>query len=59
VFDTQIGQVEQAAQDPNANMEELAAQREAIWQAHHDRMTLLSRIIKHHRIAFSLATVSK
>ncbi|QPF36133.1 tape measure protein [Acinetobacter johnsonii] len=38
VFDAQIGQVEQAAQDPNANMEELAAQREAIWQAHHDRM---------------------
>ncbi|WP_180081626.1 MULTISPECIES: tape measure protein [unclassified Acinetobacter] len=41
VFDTQIGQVEQAAQDPNANMEELAAQREAIWQAHHDRMTAI------------------
>ncbi|MDG9785851.1 tape measure protein [Acinetobacter johnsonii] len=38
VFDAQIGQVEQAAQDPNANMEELAAQREAIWQEHHDRM---------------------
>lgn len=41
VFDAQIGQVEQAAQDPNANMEELAAQREAIWQAHHDRMTAI------------------
>ena len=41
VFDAQIGQVEQAAQDPNANMEELAAQREAIWQAYHDRMTAI------------------
>ena len=41
VFDAQIGQVEQAAQNPNANMEELAAQREAIWQAHHDRMTAI------------------
>lgn len=41
VFDTQIGQVEQAAQDPNANMQEIAAQREAIWQAHHDRMTAI------------------
>jgi tape measure domain-containing protein len=41
VFDAQIGQVEQAAQDPNANMEELAAQREVIWQAHHDRMTAI------------------
>lgn len=41
VFDAQIGQVEQAAQDPNANMEELAAQREAIWQAHHDRMAAI------------------
>lgn len=41
VFDAQIGQVEQAAQDPNANMEELAAQREAIWQEHHDRMVAI------------------
>lgn len=41
VFDAQIGQVEQAAQDPNANMQEIAAQREAIWQAHHDRMAAI------------------
>ncbi|OIJ37325.1 MULTISPECIES: tape measure protein [Acinetobacter] len=41
VFDAQMSQVDQAAQDPNANMEELAAQREAIWQAHHDRMTAI------------------
>ena len=33
-----MSQVDQAAQDPNANMQELAAQREAIWQEHHDRM---------------------
>ena len=38
VFDAQMSQVDQAAQDPNANMQELAAQREAIWQDHHDRM---------------------
>ncbi len=38
VFDAQMSQVDQAAQDPNANMQEIAAQREAIWQAHHDRM---------------------
>jgi len=38
VFDAQMSQVDQAAQDPNANMQELAAQREAIWQEHHDRM---------------------
>lgn len=41
VFDAQIGQVEQSAQDPNANIQEIAAQREAIWQAHHDRMTAI------------------
>lgn len=41
VFDAQMSQVDQAAQDPNANMEEIAAQREAIWQAHHDRMTAI------------------
>ena len=41
VFDAQMSQVDQAAQDPNANMQEIAAQREAIWQAHHDRMTAI------------------
>lgn len=38
IFDSQMAQTDQAAQDPNANMQEIAAQREAIWQAHHDRM---------------------
>lgn len=41
VFDAQMSQVDQAAQDPNANIQELAAQREAIWQEHHDRMTAI------------------
>lgn len=41
VFDAQMSQVDQAAQDPNANIQEIAAQREAIWQAHHDRMTAI------------------
>lgn len=41
VFDSQMAQTDQAAQDPNANMQEIAAQREAIWQAHHDRMTAI------------------
>lgn len=41
VFDAQMSQVDQAAQDPNANMQEIAAQREAIWQEHHDRMTAI------------------
>ncbi|MGV5004820.1 tape measure protein [Acinetobacter variabilis] len=41
VFDAQMSQVDQAAQDPNANMQEIAAQREAIWQAHHDRMAAI------------------
>ena len=41
VFDAQMSQVDLAAQDPNANMQKLAAQREAIWQEHHDRMTAI------------------
>lgn len=41
VFDAQMSQVDQAAQDPNANIQELAAQREAIWQEHHDRMAAI------------------
>lgn len=41
VFDSQMAQTDQAAQDPNANMQEIAAQREAIWQAHHDRMSAI------------------
>ena len=36
--DAEYQSLAQKAQDPNANMEELAAQREAIWQEHHDRM---------------------
>ncbi len=30
---------------PNANMQEIAAQREAIWQAHHERMQAIEWII--------------
>ncbi|WP_312088008.1 hypothetical protein [Acinetobacter variabilis] len=41
VFDAKMDQVDQAAQDPNANIQELAAQREAIWKEHHDRMTAI------------------
>lgn len=41
VFDAQMSQVDQAAQDPNANMQEIAAQREAIWKEHHDRMAAI------------------
>lgn len=41
VFNSQMDQVDQAAQDPNANMQEIAAQREAIWQEHHDRMVAI------------------
>jgi len=41
VFNAEMDQVDQAAQDPNANMQEIAAQREAIWQAHHERMTAI------------------
>lgn len=41
VFDSQMAQTDQAAQDPNANMEAIAAQREAIWKAHHERMTAI------------------
>ena len=36
--DAEYQSLAQKAQDPNANMQELAAQREAIWQDHHDRM---------------------
>lgn len=39
--DAEYQSLAQKAQDPNANMEELAAQREAIWQAHHDRMAAI------------------
>ncbi|WP_432208779.1 tape measure protein [Acinetobacter variabilis] len=41
VFNAEMDQVDQAAQDPNANIQELAAQREAIWQEHHDRMVAI------------------
>ncbi|MBC6677717.1 MAG: tape measure protein [Acinetobacter sp.] len=39
--DAEYQSLAQKAQDPNANMQEIAAQREAIWQEHHDRMTAI------------------
>ncbi|OTG78812.1 hypothetical protein B9T23_01715 [Acinetobacter terrae] len=41
LFDSQMSSVDQQAQDPNANLEAIAAQREAIWQAHHKRMNAI------------------
>lgn len=38
LYDAELGNLDKSAKDPNANLEEIAAQREAIWQAHHDRM---------------------
>ncbi len=55
VFDTEISQPDQAAQDTNANMQEIAAQREAIWQAHHDRMTAIESDYYYNSQALQLA----
>lgn len=55
VFDTEMSQVDQAAQDPNANMQEIAAQREAIWQAHHDRMTEIESSYQNDSLSLQLA----
>jgi len=55
VFDTEMSQADQAAQDPNANMQEIAAQREAIWQAHHDRMTAIESDYYYNSQALQLA----
>lgn len=55
VFDTEMSQADQAAQDPNANMQEIAAQREAIWQAHHDRMTEIESTYQNDSLSLQLA----
>ncbi|NNP75567.1 phage tail tape measure protein [Acinetobacter sp. Ac_3412] len=43
VADSQNADVMTRAQDPNADMEALAAEQEAIWQAHRDRMALIDQ----------------
>ena len=41
--DSQNADVMARAQDPNADLEALAAEQEAIWQAHRDRMALIDQ----------------
>lgn len=41
--DSQNADVMVRAQDPNADLEALAAEQEAIWQAHRDRMALIDQ----------------
>lgn len=43
IADSQNADVMSRAQDPNADMEALAAEQEAIWQAHRDRMALIDQ----------------
>ncbi|WP_436897708.1 tape measure protein [Acinetobacter gyllenbergii] len=43
IADSQNTDVMARAQDPNADMEALAAEQEAIWQAHRDRMALIDQ----------------
>lgn len=38
IFDSQMSNIDQKAQDPAADLNQIAALREEAWQAHHDRM---------------------
>lgn len=55
VFDAEMSNTDQKAQDPNANLEEIAAEREAIWQAHSDRMIEIDTAANQARLDLNLS----
>ncbi|QXR26638.1 transglycosylase SLT domain-containing protein [Acinetobacter junii] len=56
VFETQSDLLNQQEQDPNADFVLIAQQREAIWQAHNDRMAMIERQYESDSLNLKLST---
>ncbi|WP_407580975.1 tape measure protein [Acinetobacter pittii] len=54
VFDSQLAEIELREQDPNANLQEIAAQREQIWTEHTERMKLIESTYQNDSISLQL-----
>ncbi|WP_081033864.1 tape measure protein [Acinetobacter lactucae] len=54
IFDSQLADIEHQEQDPNANLVEIAAQREQIWAEHTERMKLIESNYQKESISLQL-----
>ncbi|MGQ8277867.1 hypothetical protein ACUTD6_05775, partial [Acinetobacter baumannii] len=59
VFDSQSAMLDQQEQDPNADLESIAEQRESLWQQHTDRMILIDQDYNRKKASMGLQSASE
>ncbi|EJD6060446.1 hypothetical protein ACWL9T_002198 [Acinetobacter baumannii] len=59
VFDSQSALLDQQEQDPNADLESIAEQRESLWQQHTDRMILIDQDYNRKKASMGLQAASE
>ncbi|MGQ1328080.1 hypothetical protein ACT4ZY_13650 [Acinetobacter baumannii] len=59
VFDSQSALLDQQEQDPNADLESIAEQRESLWQQHTDRMILIDQDYNRKKASLGLQAASE
>lgn len=59
VFDSQSAVLDQQEQDPNADLQSIAEQREALWQQHTDRMILIDQDYNRKKTSMGLQSASE
>lgn len=59
VFDSQSAMLDQQEQDPNADLESIAEQRESLWQQHTDRMILIDQDYNRKKASMGLQAASE
>ncbi|MBC6786666.1 hypothetical protein CKN53_08785 [Acinetobacter baumannii] len=59
VFDSQSAVLDQQEQDPNADLESIAEQRESLWQQHTDRMILIDQDYNRKKASMGLQAASE
>ncbi|MDA3487166.1 phage tail tape measure protein [Acinetobacter baumannii] len=58
VFDSKLADIEAQEQDPNADLQALAAQRETLWQEHNDRMIMIDQDYTRKKASLGLQSAS-
>lgn len=59
LLDTQSGLLDQQAQDPNADIQGIAQQREQLWQQHTQRMLLIDQTYNREKASLGLQSASE
>ncbi|MCG9492680.1 hypothetical protein MCL36_09075 [Acinetobacter pittii] len=59
VFDSQSAMLDKQAEDPNADLQALAEQREAIWQEHSQRMLLIDQVYNRDKASMGLQAANE